>query len=101
MVAQASVRKCLTFEKTSEFEARRNTAESALRLFYVRALAEEREQDFINLRDQFLSTLVPNVEDSIAREGLLPGITTITESLMSADKVAPPQVDELWWEADL
>jgi hypothetical protein len=101
MVAQASVRKCLTFEKTSEFEARRNTAESALRLFYVRALAEEREQDFINLRDQFLSTLVPNVEDSIAREGLLPSIATITDSLMSADKVVPPQVDEHWWDVDL
>jgi len=98
MVAQASVRKCLTFERNSDFEARRNTAESALRLFYVRALVEEREEGFGSMREQLLSALLPRVEDSIAREGLLPDLAAITSSLLSPDKVAPVVSTTDWWE---
>lgn len=101
MVAQASVRKCLTFERNADFEARRNTAESALRLFYVRALVEGREGGFSSMREQLLSVLLPNVEDSIEREGLLPNLDAITSGLMSADKVAPKVSTAEWWGVDI
>jgi len=101
MIAQASVRKCLTFERNADFEARRNTAESALRLFYVRALHEKREDGFDALRSQLLETLLPRVEDSIAREGLLPDLDTITSGLLSVDKITPVVPPADWWEVGM
>lgn len=98
MIAQGSVRKCLTFERNSDFEARRNTAESALRLFYVRAVAEDREDAFNQLREQFLEALSPDVEHSIERENLLPSLDSITDGLLSADKVLPMVYLDDWWE---
>jgi len=101
MIAQTSVRKCLSFERNTDFEARRNTAESALRLFFVRALVEGREEGFGELRGQLLNTLLPNVEDSIAREGLLPDIAAILSGLTSEDKASPPEPFAEWWSVDL
>lgn len=101
MIAQTSVRKCLSFERNTDFEARRNTAESALRLFFVRALVEEREEGFEELRDQLRNTLLPDVEDSIAREGLLPDIAAILSGLMSEEKASPPEPFAEWWSVDM
>jgi hypothetical protein len=97
MIAQSSVRKCLTFERNMDFEARRNTAESALRLFYVRAVVEGREDAFNQLREQFLEALSPGTENAVEREGLLPDLERITEGLMSADKASPAAcLDDVW-----
>jgi len=101
MIAQASVRKCLSFERNTDFEARRNTAESALRLFFARALVEKREQGFDDMRGQLLETLLPGVEDSIAREGLLPTIDTILSKLLSEEQVSPQEPFAEWWAVDL
>jgi hypothetical protein len=41
------------------------------------------------------------VEDSIEREGLLPGLDAITSGLLSADKVAPKVSTAEWWGVDI
>jgi hypothetical protein len=101
MIAQASVRKCLSFERNTDFEARRNTAESALRLFFVRALVEEREEGFGEIRDQLLNTLLPGVERSIEREGLIPDIDAILSGLLSEEKASSPASFDEWWSVDV
>lgn len=97
MVAQLSVRKCLTFERNSDLEARRNTAESALRLFYARAISEGRRAQFDELRSAFLEVLVPGVEHSVGREALLPTIDSITEGLRAPEKSEPDKPHEKIW----
>jgi len=100
MISNDSVRKCLTFERNSDFEARRNTAESALRLFYVRAAVEEAEDDFDRLRLGLLGALSGDECISVESENMLPTFDMITRGYMDAEKTTESWEPEVWWQSD-
>lgn len=90
-----SIRKSLKFERSPGLEVARNTATSALRLFYSHCDSASGRERFTHLREFLLAVLASEV--TVSREGLLPTFDQLTVSLTQEASVpsSPASVVEM------
>lgn len=101
-IALASIRKCVAFERTTAYEARVSTCQSALRLYWPHASADGQRgrEAYAALRTEFarVLTVIDAERASVFPIGSLPSYDEVLDSLRAGDDaVSSDEVYALRW----